>query len=82
MNKITVLFFATLRDKAGMRSITLELPEGATVQLLKTTLAEELPALAPTMDSVLVAVNHEYASGEGIIPAKAEVAIFPPVSGG
>jgi molybdopterin converting factor small subunit len=38
--------------------------------------------LSPARNSMLVAVNREYAGDDQIIPAGAEVALFPPVSGG
>lgn len=82
MNKITVLLFATLKDMAGTKQVTLELAEGATVSDLKFMLGDHFPRLAPILESTLVSVNQEYAFDEDEIPAGAEVALFPPVSGG
>lgn len=82
MNKIKVLFFATLRDRAGARSMELDIPEDLTVQGLKDKLASEYPNLRESMQSVLVTINREYAFDEAVIPAGVEVAMFPPVSGG
>jgi molybdopterin converting factor subunit 1 len=82
MNEIKVLFFATLKERAGKDQISITLPEGATVQELKDVLGKLLPSLAPAMTSALVSVNREYAFDDEVIPSKAEVAIFPPVSGG
>ncbi len=82
MNRVRVLFFATLRDRAGRRSAEIELPDEATVHSLKEQLAMAFPELRPTLSSVLVAINREYAAEEAPIPEAAEVALFPPVSGG
>jgi len=82
MNKIKIRFFATLRDMAGTKSIELELPAGMTVRGLKEKLTQELPALARAMETVLVAIDREYASDEANLPDHAEIAMFPPVSGG
>ena len=49
---------------------------------LKTQLLLENPALATVLPTALVAVNHEFAFDEDVVPEDAEVAIFPPVSGG
>ena len=38
MNRIKLLFFATLRDRAGTRSMELEIPSNLTVQGLKDKL--------------------------------------------
>jgi molybdopterin converting factor subunit 1 len=80
--RVTVLFFATLRDRAGGRSLTLELPEGTTAAGLKASLAEQYPNLKASMESVLIAINREYAFDETVVPPDAEVGMFPPVSGG
>lgn len=79
---ITVLFFATLRDRAGVKQTSLELPEGATVTRLKAALAEQYPGLIEALPTVLVSVNREFAFDDDLLPAGAEVALFPPVSGG
>ena len=82
MNRVTVLLFATLRDGAGKKEIELDLPDGATVADLKTLLVKQFPDLEPAMASTLVSVNREFAFDENVIPEGAEIALFPPVSGG
>ncbi len=80
--KIEVLFFATLRDSVGMKSITVEMDEHQRVSDLKKQLVTLYPALTPHLETALVAVNHSFASDDDVIPEGAEVALFPPVSGG
>ena len=82
MNTIKILFFATLRDYVGKREVMLDIDSGACVADLKTLLRSEFDNLSPALDVVLVAVNKEYASDDTVIPDRAEVAFFPPVSGG
>ncbi|MDO9128478.1 MAG: molybdopterin converting factor subunit 1 [Anaerolineales bacterium] len=82
MKKVKVLFFATLRDRAGAKSLEIEIPEGATVQQLKDQISCDHPNLEQSMQSVVVAINREFAFDESILPESAEVAMFPPVSGG
>jgi len=82
MNRVKLLFFATLRDRAGTRSMELEIPPELTVQGLKDKLSDEYPNLKESMKSVLITINREYAFDEAVIPQSAEVAMFPPVSGG
>jgi len=82
MNKVKLLFFATLRDKAGTRSMDLEIPSDMTVQDLKRKIASDFPSLSESMRSVLVTIEREYAFDEAVIPDNAELAMFPPVSGG
>lgn len=82
MNRIKVLFFATLRDRAGSKSLEIEIPAGTTVQGLKDYLAHHYPNLSEAMKTVLISINREYAFDDAIVPEGAEVAMFPPVSGG
>jgi molybdopterin synthase catalytic subunit len=82
MNKVKLLFFATLRDRAGARTGEIEVPEGSTVRDLKDAIAAQYPAFKDTVGHVLVAINREYAHEDTLVPEGAEVALFPPVSGG
>lgn len=82
MNRIKLLFFATLRDRAGTRSVDLDIPNDLTVQGLKDRLSIEYPNLKESMRSVLITINREYAFDDAVIPQDAELAMFPPVSGG
>lgn len=80
--RIKVLFFATFREYTGLRQVELELLEGAQVRDLRLQLRTQFPALAPYIPSALVSINHEFAFDEDRLPAGAEAAIFPRVSGG
>jgi len=81
--KIRLLFFATLRSLTGLKSLELELPPGSRVADLKLVVAERFPRVIPALaQSVLVSIDREYADNDQIIPDGAEVALFPPVSGG
>lgn len=82
MNRVKLLFFATLRDRAGIKSMELDIPLDLTVQGLKDKVANEYPNLKESMKSVLISINREYAFDEAVIPENAEIAMFPPVSGG
>ena len=82
MNHVKLLFFATLRDRAGTKSIELDIPSELTVQGLKDKISVEYPNLKASMSSVLITINREYAFDEDVIPQNAELAMFPPVSGG
>ena len=79
---LKVLFFATLKDRAGRGDLALALADGATVADLKARLAADLPGLAVALPTALVSRNHEYAFAEDALADGDEVALFPPVSGG
>ncbi len=82
MNKVKILFFATLRERAGVKALELEIPSGMTAKSLKEKLAIDYPNLSPSMPNVLFSINREYAFDDAEIPENAEIALFPPVSGG
>jgi molybdopterin converting factor subunit 1 len=82
VNHVKVLFFATLRDKAGTKLLELDIEPGATVRQLKDTVVQRIPAIQDVIAHCLAAVNHEYSEDGAEIPTGAEVALFPPVSGG
>ena len=80
--RIKVLFFATFRDLAGTRETIVELPEEPVVKDFKSHLQFKFPDLSPTLNTGLISINQEFAFDSDTIPNGAEVAIFPPVSGG
>jgi molybdopterin converting factor subunit 1 len=82
MNRVKLLFFATLRDRAGAKSVELDIPSELTVQGLREKISSEYPSLRESMSSVIITINREYAFDEAVIPQGAELAMFPPVSGG
>ena len=79
---VKVLFFAQARDHAGAAHDSLELGENARVADALTLLRERHPGLAPLWPHLAIALNGELVAGEAAIPAGAELALLPPVSGG
>ena len=86
MNKgrhtIKVLFFAHLRELTGTREEEVEISADFTIGDLKQMYRKKYPMLEMAMDHLIAAVNQNFAQDEMVIPESAEVAFFPPVSGG
>jgi molybdopterin converting factor small subunit len=61
---------------------TVEVAEGATVGDLCARLAEQEPALAPALRSVLPVVAGEHVTRDQVLADRQEVALLLPVSGG
>jgi molybdopterin converting factor subunit 1 len=80
--QVTVQFFARLRELAGRREWTCEVPDGSTVAQVWHTAALEFPAIVALAGSVSSAVNAEFAGMHSQVTAGDEVAFLPPVSGG
>jgi molybdopterin converting factor subunit 1 len=82
MNHIKVLLFATLRDYVGARSVDIDLPNGTTIAGLEEILVTRYPRLEKVRGSMMAAIDRVYAADEQVVPENAEIAFFPPVSGG
>jgi molybdopterin converting factor subunit 1 len=82
MIEVTILFFATLRDLTNETKVLKAIPDTFTIKELKDLLVIEYPRLDVIIGMVIVALNHEYAFNQDRIPEGAEIALFPPVSGG
>lgn len=80
--RLTILFFATLKDKAKTKSVEITLNDGVTVDELKKELAIRFPAIASSLPSTIVSRNKEFSENNEILKDGDEVALFPPVSGG
>ncbi len=80
--QITVKLFARASQLAGRSEVVVEVSEEASVGEFRSALATQHPELQPVIDSLFVAINAEYANDDQLIPESAEVACFPPVSGG
>lgn len=79
---IKVRLFAVARQLAGKELVTVNVPEGSTVERLREQLAAEYPELAPLLPHVLFAVGSEYVGDGHTLAESPEIACIPPVSGG
>ena len=75
--RVKIRLFASLRQRAGTDSLTLELADGASVGDALGELAWVIGDLR-----VALAVNREYAVASTLLHADDELALIPPVSGG
>ena len=80
--RVTVRFFARLRDMAGTSELIREVAAPATVQTVWKSLTAEMPSLVKYEGAMSVAVNAEYARMAAAVHDGDEVAFLPPVSGG
>jgi len=76
-----VLYFASFREAAGRDEEARELPEGARVRDLWSSLAGRVP-LFSRFPMPPAAVNRTYADAETRLSEGDEVAFLPPVAGG
>ena len=79
---IRVLFFASLADIAGGRARLVDPGEVTDVLSVFNKVAGEFPAMEAHRQTVMFALNSEFARPDAPVHDGDEVAFLPPVSGG
>jgi molybdopterin converting factor subunit 1 len=82
MVRVSVRYFAVVRERLGREEETLTLAPGATVGAALDALVARYAALAPLRPYVQVAVNQAMAAPERVLADGDELALIPPVAGG
>jgi molybdopterin converting factor subunit 1 len=80
--QITVRLFATLRERAGVSQLTLDVAEKSTIAEAIVELRKRIPALAEHVNNIAFALNHSYTQLNTPLQDGDELALIPPVSGG
>lgn len=80
--QVTVKFFASYRELLGSREVKLQLRNGATLRDALDAVYAKYPRLRAFEETMLLAVNHEFADSHANLRDGDEVALMPPVSGG
>lgn len=75
--KISVKYFASMRDTMGKANESVDITDNSNVaELWKSVTSSAMP------ENTLIAVNMEYTNSEHVLNDGDEVAFFPPVTGG
>jgi sulfur-carrier protein len=80
--RISVRYFAALREAVGRDSEPLELPDGAGVVAARDALAARYPAVAALLPRCAAAVNRTYVTVETALRDGDELVFIPPLGGG
>jgi len=80
--KVNLKFFSSCREAVGARESDLDIAEGATLRDLFQQLLARYPKLAPLKDTVMLAVNRDFADPSTKLKEGDEIALMPPVGGG
>jgi molybdopterin converting factor subunit 1 len=76
-----ILLFGIAKDIIGKQEIELKIPGSVKVQDILARLKADYPRLKD-LNSLVVAVNNEYAETNDGVKEADEIALIPPVSGG
>lgn len=79
--QVKIALFGITKEIIGTSRLQFQLGEQASVAALLSGLKTTYPALG-NLNSLLVAVNDEYASPEQQLSDQDEIALIPPVCGG
>ncbi len=80
--RVRLLYFAAVRDLAGIAEEACDVPEGLDVAALARWLEARHEPLAGRLSHVRFARNAVFASDEARLEEGDEIAVLPPVSGG
>jgi MoaE-MoaD fusion protein len=80
--KISVQFYAQLRDLAGASELQVDLPDKATVSDLLAKIYERMPALRPRDRSILIGAGVDFVDRNYKLKPNDEISIMPPAQGG
>jgi molybdopterin converting factor small subunit len=80
--KISVQFYAQLRDVVGASELEIYVRQGATVADLVDKVYELKPALLSYDKSILFGAGVDFVERNHVLDEAEEIAIMPPVQGG
>lgn len=80
--RVSVRLFARLKELAGADTMTVEVPDSATVAEVWQAAIANIPALVPHGRALSCAVNATFARMTQKVSDGDDVAFLPPVSGG
>jgi sulfur-carrier protein len=79
---VRVMYFASLRERAGLSFEAVDVPEHTDVSRLWEALQDKHPRLREVTIRPLAACDMAYASWDRPLQGVSEVAFLPPLSGG
>lgn len=79
---LNIRLFARAKDLAGSETISVEVPDNATVGDLRSALSEQFPILEQLTSNLHVAIGTDYADDTASLDNSQSISCFPPVSGG
>ncbi|WP_026463169.1 MoaD/ThiS family protein [Adhaeribacter aquaticus] len=79
--QVKIALFGITKEIIGSSKLKYELGENADVNNLLERLKADYPALQ-NLNSLLIAINDEYAQAEQVLSEQDEIALIPPVCGG
>jgi len=80
--QVTVKLFGSVREAAGVKELSVSLPEGADVGRLRGLLARDHPIFETLGERLAASVDYDVVPFDTVLHDGDEVAFLPPVAGG
>ena len=79
---VTVKLFAAYQEACGVPELSLELPVGAVVGMVRDRILTEHPELEQWREVTRFGINLQFVPPDTVLQTGDEVVLIPPVSGG
>tara|TARA_Y100000996_G_C22454781_1_gene615402 strand:- start:558 stop:809 length:252 start_codon:yes stop_codon:yes gene_type:complete len=80
--KIKVLFFASYREKSGVKTDIFNISDDSNLKMLIDKVVQKFPLLHSDPSKIVAAINEEFCDHTHLLSEGDIVALIPPVSGG
>ncbi|MDO9545770.1 MAG: MoaD/ThiS family protein [Pelolinea sp.] len=82
MINIEISLYYHLKQKAGVGTIPLHVPEGTSIKEIKLILEDTYPALITHLDNVMILQDKKIVLDEDVLNEDALIAFLTPIGGG
>jgi molybdopterin converting factor subunit 1 len=80
--RISILYFATVKDATGIRMESIDLSDDTTIREMLSKISIIYPKLKHILNNIQISVNYRIVDFNTILKDGDEVALLPPISGG
>jgi len=80
--RISILYFATVKDATGIRMESIDLSKDTTISEMLSKISMIYPKLKHILNNIQISVNYRIVDFNTVLKDGDEVALLPPISGG
>lgn len=82
MINLEISLYYHLKQKAGIGTISLNVPKGISIEEVKHILEDTYPALITHLDNVMILMDKKIVLNEDVLNEDAVIAFLTPIGGG
>jgi MoaE-MoaD fusion protein len=80
--RISILYFATVKDATGIRMELIDLSNDTSIREMLSKISIIYPKLKHILNNIQISVNYRIVDLNTVLKEGDEVALLPPISGG